>query len=304
MKRNIMMMGGKTYIISLPAPWIKKYGIKKGDELDVLEEGSRVVVESGKNVKQIARKKINTTGLSPLVYRTLIRAYTEGFDEIELRFDNQKDIAKLESVLNVLIGLEIVKQEKNYCILKIISESSTQDFESIFRRLFYIIELIGGELLIAIKNNDKHALNEMLTKELNVNKFSYYALRLLNKYGYKGSGKIQIYAYILEQLERIGDIYSELAKFLLENNLKFKKDIVDSIEQLNILFKKCHEATFNLTKENAIAISLLHEQIKSNLNKSLKTKSVEELRIILCLRELRFDTISILGIQLSMIKDI
>lgn len=299
-----MMMGGKTYVISLPAPWIKKYGIKKGDELDVLEEGSRVVVESGKGVKEISRKKINTEELSPLVYRTLIRAYTDGFDEIELRFSNTKDIAKLDSILNSLIGLEIVKQEKNYCILKVISESSTQDFEAIFRRLFYIIESMGEEILNAIKAKNKAGLQALLDKELNVNKFSYYALRLLNKYSYKGASNPSTYAYIIEQIEKIGDIYTELIQFLLKLNTNVNKLTLNLIAKTNLLFKKCHEATFDLTKDKAVSMSMLHRELKKELNEALNTKSIAELKIFFSLREINAESISILGMQLELIKDL
>ena len=34
MKRNIILMGGKTHVISLPLKWVKKYGIKKGEDIN------------------------------------------------------------------------------------------------------------------------------------------------------------------------------------------------------------------------------------------------------------------------------
>lgn len=303
MKRSIIEMGGKTYVVSLPAPWIKKYGIKKGEEVEVIEEGEKVVVSCGKGAVKAARKKIDASNLSPLVYRTLIRVYEEGFDEIEIRFDDSLSISKLEAVSEALIGLEIVKQEKNCCILRVISETSKEDFESVFRRLFYLIETLGKEILNAIKSRDKAALQQLISKEHNINKFSYYALRLLNKYGYRDY-RISVFPYIIEQLERIGDVYIELIGLLLKMDLKLKKEIIDLLEKTGVLFQKCHLATFELTKANAVDASLLHENIKKKINDSLKTKSVEELRILLCLRELRYETISILGAQLAYIKDI
>ncbi|MBU2638733.1 MAG: phosphate uptake regulator PhoU [Nanoarchaeota archaeon] len=302
MKRSIIEMGGKTYVVSLPAPWIKKYGVKKGDEVEVIEEGEKVVVSCGKGTKLI-RKKIDASNLSPLVFRTLIRVYEEGYDEIEIRLDSPALISKLESVSEALIGLEIVKQDKNSCILKIISETSKDDFEGVFRRLFYLIEALGKETIDAIKSHDKAALQQLLSKEHNINKFSYYALRLLNKYGYKGY-KPSVFSYIVEQLERIGDVYVELIGLLLKTDMKLKKEIVDLLEKIVALFQKCHSATFELTKTNVVDASLLHETIKKKINDSLKTKSVEEMRILLCLRELRYETISILGAQLANIKDI
>ncbi|HII15537.1 MAG TPA: phosphate uptake regulator PhoU [Nanoarchaeota archaeon] len=303
MKRNVMLMGGKTYVISLPAPWIKKHGIKKGEELDVQEEGGRVVIESGKGAKMPRQRRIDVSNLPPLVYRTMIRVYEEGFDEIEIKFDDPVSISKLESVSDALIGLEIVKQERNSWILKVISETSKEDFESVFRRLFYLIEALGDETLDAAKNGNKTALQKLLGKEHNINKFAYYALRLLNKYGYKEGYRTQMFYYILEQLERIGDVYIELINLLLKSDLRLKKEIVDLVGKIVALFQKCHIATFELTKGHAVDCSLLHETIKKRINDSLDTKSAEEVRILLCLRELRYEIISILGAQLAHIKD-
>ena len=49
MRRNVILMGGKTYVLSLPSNWIKKYRIQKGEELDVEERGNQIIVSTDRS---------------------------------------------------------------------------------------------------------------------------------------------------------------------------------------------------------------------------------------------------------------
>ena len=44
MKRKVIQLAHSTAVISLPSKWVKKYGVKKGDEIEVGEEESRLIV--------------------------------------------------------------------------------------------------------------------------------------------------------------------------------------------------------------------------------------------------------------------
>ena len=47
MKRKVIQIAESTQLVSLPRKWALKYGVKKGDEVDVLEEGNKIVVSTG-----------------------------------------------------------------------------------------------------------------------------------------------------------------------------------------------------------------------------------------------------------------
>jgi len=46
MKRKIIQTAGKTMVVSLPSAWVKKYGIKKGEEVEVEERGAEISVST------------------------------------------------------------------------------------------------------------------------------------------------------------------------------------------------------------------------------------------------------------------
>ncbi|HII15278.1 MAG TPA: AbrB/MazE/SpoVT family DNA-binding domain-containing protein, partial [Nanoarchaeota archaeon] len=138
MKRKIMVMGGKTYVISLPAPWIKKYGIKKSEELDVEEENDKVVISTGK--KRISKSvKLDISGLdSKLIYRLIHAAYIRGADEIRVSFSNKTESELMRKAANTLIGCVIVEEGSDYILIKDVYGPATE-FDPIFKRVFFIL---------------------------------------------------------------------------------------------------------------------------------------------------------------------
>ena len=58
MKRKVIQIANSTQLISLPRKWSLQFGIKKGDELEVEEKGSQIIVSTEKGVKN---KKIKIT---------------------------------------------------------------------------------------------------------------------------------------------------------------------------------------------------------------------------------------------------
>jgi len=48
MKRKIIQLAGKTMVVSLPAEWIRKFKVNKGDEVELKEEGKRIIINTDK----------------------------------------------------------------------------------------------------------------------------------------------------------------------------------------------------------------------------------------------------------------
>ena len=60
MKRKINRVGQNTLTVSLPTKWVKKIGIKQGDELDIFEEGRNLTIGVGNKRKKINWNRIRT----------------------------------------------------------------------------------------------------------------------------------------------------------------------------------------------------------------------------------------------------
>src|SRR3989338_7463517 len=87
MKRRIIKQGRNTLTMTLPCHWTKLLNLKVGDELDVLEKGSTLLV-NGENGPQEKCAVIDiTTFTIPLIWRFFQGAYRSGCDEIRILFE-------------------------------------------------------------------------------------------------------------------------------------------------------------------------------------------------------------------------
>jgi phosphate uptake regulator len=84
MKRKVIKQGYNTLTVTLPTDWTKKFNIKPGDEVDIIEQGRglQVSTEKGPNLSTIT---IDISRLSPaVIWRYLLAAYRAGYDEITI----------------------------------------------------------------------------------------------------------------------------------------------------------------------------------------------------------------------------
>ena len=95
-KRKVSLIGPSTLMVSLPSKWVKEFGVKKGDEINITENGPNLLLESQK-LKKGEPYEIDLSDLNAnLIRYNLYAAYRSGCDEIKLLFDEEKVILKVE----------------------------------------------------------------------------------------------------------------------------------------------------------------------------------------------------------------
>jgi phosphate uptake regulator len=137
MERKLIKQGLGGYTIYLPKKWLDMQGLDKGGEISIEEsENSLIILASKQNKKsetQITLHDVDETSI-----RTLItNVYRKGYDKIQVLFENEKQFSILEDVIRKrLIGFDIVKKEKNKCIVENITEPSPDQFDNILSKVF------------------------------------------------------------------------------------------------------------------------------------------------------------------------
>lgn len=294
MKRSTIQLAGKTLVISLPSKWVKAYDIQKGDELDVEPNNDSLIVSCQKNPALKSIKIDISKANYSIAWHYIVAAYCKGFDEIEIAFENQamknnRDktiIRTADAILRIseqLIGMEIVRQGKSSCLLKEVSKTQKEDFENILRRLFLVMLSIGEDGAEALKSRDAEALKNILLLENNVNKFSHYCLRILNKFF--GAEKKDL-VFIIRALE----IISDKCCFLIKN-MKFDKIGLEIFRQLNLQLREFYEVFYS---EKSEKISEFYENI-SNFRNIVQKQDIKHKYIITEMLDLTMD---ILGANL------
>lgn len=274
MKRKVIQIANSTQLISLPRKWALKYDIKKGDELEVEEQGNKILIatESGPSIQELT---IDVSGLTPLLAdRFVTRSYQKGYDILRVKYDSPELAIAIQNKVKELLGFEIMEQSKDTLLIKSISQKLNIDFDSSLRRAFLMVIQMADDCLDAFSKGDKKTLENVFYKDFDVNKFCHFCLRFINKGFYGEFGTYTLY-YLIESLEDVGDEYKALAKHLAKIKTR-KKDLVRIIFKVNELTKTGYEFFYNPTKEKAVRSIALYNEVRKEIENLFPTREVDE----------------------------
>lgn len=271
MRRRVIQIADSTQLVSLPRKWAQAHGIKKGDELEVAEQGNRVIVSVDKT-PQTESIEIDLSNLELMSKRIVAALYKAGYDEIKLKFSKPQELRNVQEVIkDSCIGFEIVEQGNQYIVARKISDAINDEFDSVLRRCFLFLISLTKDGLTAIKKDDVDALNNIILMDSNLNKFSDFCRRILNKQGHPKYKRIAPVYYIVEELEKIGDEYKEIHLLAVSHKIKPTKELLKVYEDLNSFLELFYETfyKFSLIKINELSVrkKSINEQISAILEK-------------------------------------
>ena|SRR3989344_5290577 len=297
MKRKVIQIAESTQLISLPRKWSLAHNIKKGDELEVDEDGSRIIVSTKKGI-EFQKAEINLDGLDRTSILYYIQSgYRIGYDEIHVRFSNPivphfrlKQKEKVSSVLhyiaNRLIGYEIVQQQENYCVIKDISEISINEFDTVLRRIFLLMKDMSKDMVEGAKKLDLVMLETIEEKHDSITKFISYCLRLLNKFGFPDTKKTCIYYHIIANLDKVVDVFKYGARDMIALKLRLSKDskeIMDSLLQAILLYS---DLFFKFETAKITELYETRDEVINKIKQITPKMDPKELRLIVYMRSM------------------
>ncbi|MFH1506127.1 MAG: AbrB/MazE/SpoVT family DNA-binding domain-containing protein [archaeon] len=325
MKRKVIKQGHNTLTVTLPTKWAKKQGIEAGDEIDLLEKDSSLVI-SGKPILEKTVKELDVKGMSiPVLWRSIISAYRAGYDEIKIYFDPPKgkkniytdfgynnlkwlfpkgmlqlsQIEAAQALIGRLIGMEIVDQKGKYCIAKEMGETTYSEFDDALRRIFLLLISIAEEVYEGYKNRKMTMLKSSLLIDSTIDRFEDFCLRVLNKKGYSDPKKTSTMYALIFLLEMVGDEYKKIAMHVLNTKEKPSKLMFKEFEVQQNQLKRFYKFFYSYSKDAANEIYAEDEKGDTFLNQFYAQFSTEEKNMvhhfkkigiyILSLTELRID---------------
>jgi len=247
-KRKVAQIGPSTLMISLPSKWVKEFGVKKGDEVEVSINGRNLVVGTSK-LKKNEPLRINLEGLNANLIRYFIySAYRIGADDIELTFEKDNVVDKklgktllvhdiINSAVDNLVGFEVMTQKNNYIKIKEISGVNIDEFNNTLMRIFVTLLNTSGDMADAIENKNKVLLERIKNlSDRKVNKLCDFCHRIINKGGIVESNKAPQYYSVISTLEDIGDSLDEICGIALTDEVR-SKEVQKLKELINMLYR-------------------------------------------------------------------
>lgn len=238
MKRKVIKHGNSTLSVSLPNKWVRKYQIKKGDELVIEEKGKTLTVGAGEVRQEGKYALVQFDSPASFNPRDLTKPYLMGFDELRISYADQAVSHLIQEEVSSLLGFEIIMSNAQGCVIKNIAEGVEQEFENILNRLFHILIVSGQELYEGITQNDQEKIRQVIAKEKESNKLSLFCRRMLNLHGYSGDKNVYVLYTLATLLEGAMDEFRFAAAFLLKEKPTPTRKTTDFLYYINTMNKE------------------------------------------------------------------
>lgn len=255
MKRKLVKHGEATMMISLPAKWLRENQLKKGDEIELLEEAGNIkILKDSSKIKEEIELEINSLEESSI--RTIVtNAYRAGYDIIKVRFSNEKILKIIKEVVEKnILGFEITKKEGNFCLIESITEPSKEQFDNIFSKVFLNIEELF-ELTKKYLEGEKGDFEDLILKSL---EYDNFCRRLILK---NQEDKIVIFQWNFNSslIHGAREIYHFL-KYLEKIKIKSNKKELAFFNKVWETFQLLKEAYY---KKDLVNLEKIHENEKN-----------------------------------------
>lgn len=287
MKRKVVKHGPSTLIISIPSAWARKYGIKQGDELDVDEQESRLIIDT-KGERKLPEITIDISDLpNKIVSRFLVNSYQIGYDKINITHESPKQQIIIQNKIPEFLGYEIIERTNEGCVIKNIATKIDIDFQPAVRKIFLLTKSMINDLYEAYNENDKKRLANIPFKDLDINKYAHFCLRTINKglfTGYPPEDTHMLYHFIIT-LEILADNYKKLAKLLV--NFEKDKKIYNIILKIKNYFEFAYDFFYKPDKKKLLEAMHIDQEIFRKIKESFRiTKDSKKLLILTLLNNI------------------
>ncbi len=252
MKRKVIQIANSTQLISLPRKWSQKYGIKKGDELDVDDNSSKLIITTEGKLKFI-QVELQPPHLKNITERYVTSCYRSGASEIKIICDPEEITDLVEYVRlkmhDQTIGYELINQGKNFFFIKDLSGGPPTGFDSALRRTFILLVTSSEDIFNAIKNQEAKKLRNAYMVDRSINKLTNFCSRYLLTKGLEDSKETIYYYHFLRSLESLADQYSLMATNYSQSLRGVNKEILEIFQKINYVLHEFYEIFYKYNKQ-------------------------------------------------------
>ncbi|MEK6968026.1 MAG: PhoU domain-containing protein [Nanoarchaeota archaeon] len=268
MLRSVIQISGKTHVVSLPTSWLRKYGIKKGDSLEVQEKESYLIVSPEKELGGNSIT-IDVSGVQSSIKRLLGAAYKAGYDEVQLIYESRTEREAIDKALAISMKtFQVIEEKEGKVRIKNLSELRHEEFEQMLRRMFLLLLSSIDDIVKSSDKNDIEILNKVIERDFEVNNCADFCRRSLNRKGYAMFIKTPPLYFIVEQLEKIGDIIRDIAVNAKEEDIHH-----DLCAEAAKFFREFYELYYSFDVKKFDAWLKMNDEIKNEMASSKKTTS-------------------------------
>ncbi|MCP3683020.1 MAG: phosphate uptake regulator PhoU [bacterium] len=281
MKRKVIQLAAKTLVVSLPSKWAAISNIKKGDEVNIEEQGKRLIISS-EGISHTEKISIDVKDMNERVIRWVLAAvHKSGYDEIEILYQKPEVVRLLDEIVkNLFMGFAIIEQTEKRCVLRSVAKDQESEFDAALRRAFLVTLSMGDSVLDYIKKGNMKGLKELINLEKTNNQLTNFCERIINKKGHEDYKKSSFYYITAWNLEKVCDNYKYICDFLSDSDSAIKKEVLTIFERTNKYLRSYYTLFYRFDVKELVALSKEGAAIEDEARKLFRRVSSREAVVV------------------------
>ncbi|MDE1763601.1 MAG: phosphate uptake regulator PhoU [Thaumarchaeota archaeon] len=303
--RKLQLVGGSTYVLSLPKKWIDELNLKTGDPVSIVKNVNRslsILPTGTSQAPKIIKSKTIVSQKEPVesIQRKVIAMYLAGYQIIEIQskggriqLEHKQTIRDL--VRRNMIGTEIVESTPESITIQILTSLPELSISDALKRMFLLTITMHRQAIDALKEMDAELGEEITHLDDEVDRFSLYILRnltlaveherILRDIGLKKPSDCISYRIVVKSIERVADhavsiasrvkfLKSTLEPVLLQKITKLSEESLKVFEDSIAALNKRDYTLADVVASNARRIAEKEKEFTDSLEESKKYTSV------------------------------
>lgn len=252
--RKIQFTGKSSYIVSLPKKWVMDLGLKRGDQIRIVRDGSSAlqIYPPHYHTKSVqtedATIEIDIEEETSSITRKLISLYFLGFKTVNVkpkegRLKPVQRTAVKDAVRRMLMGTEIISDSSSGITIQVLVNLLELSVDGAFKRMIHLAKSMLNDAILAQKEQNFDLAQEVINTDDEVDRFGFYIIRqlkiaiqnehMLKEMGFSNARNCLGYRLFVKNIERTGDHAALIAQDLLEFKKGIKKEIIAKIQDMN-----------------------------------------------------------------------
>ena len=295
--RRVQLIGGSTYVVSLPKKWVKESSVEKRSEIGLVSQknGYLIVIPKPKVLENQKEGIVRVTdGNGKFIARSIIARYLNGCDIIRVEADERLTVAQIEEIKSTarkLIGLETIEENSTEIALHSFLNLKELEILKGIKRAHAIASSMQEDAMKSLQEPDPELAKSTIQRDSDVDRLYFLTLRQLRLACQNPdlAQRLELdplncldYESVIKRIEHIADHAERMAGYVLDlEKVKVNNGIIDGLLDVNGDSLRIHtgamEALFTGNMElanNVINLRARIQKKRDGLGNHLASESV------------------------------
>jgi len=280
MKRKIIKLAEKTFVVSLPSSWMTDQNLQKGDEIDLTYLDDKLLLSSLNSTSPMKQTHIDISKLTERILRWEISSlHKMGYDEIIITGYSEEQVKIIEDLINTLfVGFIIKEKTQLKLIIGQIAITDASEFDSALRRAFRQVTNMSEEIYSSFKTKNTTLLLNQINLEHENNKLTNFCQRLLNK-TLKEKEHGHFWYVVAWNLEKIADNFKYIAQNYKMKIPNLTEKQLEILKKLNSFLQNYYDCFYSFSFDKLIKLSENKKELEKEILLELNTAPVDQKRL-------------------------